>query len=146
MLEAPLCSCHGEPKRWHTRPRGGSWECRVEHRLSERRRYEANPEPRLSYQRAYYLANRERELARKRDEYQSRAALLERFKTLKGCARCGYREHPAALQFHHRDPATKAGKVSSFLRAGMAKVREEISKCDVLCANCHAITHSEMAA
>lgn len=144
IKEAPACACHGEPMRWKKRPsvsRGGVWECRVGHRERERARYARDPSRTLKYQRAYYLRNRERELQRKRDDYKRRALILDRLKTFKGCARCGFRKHPAALVFHHLDPSTKTRNVSAFLRAGMDAVRKELSKCEVLCANCHALEH-----
>lgn len=144
---APLCDCHGEPKRWHKRaalPNGGYWECRVKHREAERSRYHRDPAPRLSYQSAWYEKNRDKELARKSSEYRRRYAILTRLKTLSGCARCGYRDNAYALVFHHRNPAEKERTVSAFLRAGWTAVRRELAKCEVLCANCHAITHAEM--
>jgi hypothetical protein len=114
-----------------------------EHRASSRKWARKNPEAVKAASKAYYWANRERELQRKRDEYQQRAAVLRRYKTLKGCLRCGYRTHEAALVFHHRNPALKTRTPSAFLRAGWKAVRAELAKCDVLCANCHAILHWE---
>ena len=64
-------------------------------------------------------------------------------KSSKGCIRCGYNEHPAALDFHHvRD---KNKKVSSFLQGcySIEKIQNEIDKCEVLCSNCHRIRHYE---
>ena len=60
-----------------------------------------------------------------------------RVKMFKGCAICGYKKHPAALHFNHIDPTKKVANVSK-LRSWV-KVKEEIRKCEVLCANCHAI-------
>lgn len=79
-----------------------------------------------------------------------------KFKLESGCKICGYNKHPGALQFAHRDPATKyrtaSGKPvepSDMIkgqhrsRYGEQTIWNEISKCDVLCANCHAeLTHS----
>lgn len=62
------------------------------------------------------------------------------------CQRCP-EDHPAALQFHHRDPSTKLFSVSTKTLA-MAKkypwdmIEAEVAKCDLLCANCHAKLHS----
>lgn len=56
----------------------------------------------------------------------------------KGCAHCGYAEHPAALHFHHRNPEEKCGSVTKLLTGAKQKLLDEIAKCDVLCANCHA--------
>jgi transposase-like protein len=54
------------------------------------------------------------------------------------CARCGYSEHPAALQFHHVDPATKAFTLRNGDTRSLARMRAEAAKCVLLCANCHA--------
>lgn len=55
------------------------------------------------------------------------------------CVLCGYARHPAALQFHHVDPATKSfGLGVRGITRSIARLREEASKCVLLCANCHA--------
>jgi ferredoxin len=55
------------------------------------------------------------------------------------CDRCGYDGSPAALQFHHRDPATKAfGLSQPGVTRSLQRSREEARKCALLCANCHA--------
>ncbi len=55
------------------------------------------------------------------------------------CVLCGYARHSAALQFHHVDPATKSfGLGVRGITRSIAKLREEASKCVLLCANCHA--------
>jgi transposase-like protein len=57
-----------------------------------------------------------------------------------GCCRlCGYDRHPAALAFHHLDPARKRFIVSAWgISLGLDRLREEARKCVLLCANCHA--------
>lgn len=55
------------------------------------------------------------------------------------CAICGYKKHPAALQFHHLDRAEKRfGVASAGYTRSLARAREEAAKCVLLCANCHA--------
>lgn len=54
-----------------------------------------------------------------------------------GCERCGYDECVAALQFHHRDPNTKEFTISG-RSWSLERLRPEVAKCDLLCANCHA--------
>jgi hypothetical protein len=64
------------------------------------------------------------------------------YKVSRGCKRCGFREHPAALDFHHRDPLQKEFSIgASIKRFGLSltRVKKEAEKCDVLCANCHRI-------
>ena len=55
------------------------------------------------------------------------------------CVLCGYDRNPAALQFHHLDPATKEfGLAHGGLSISMERARAEAAKCVLLCANCHA--------
>jgi transposase-like protein len=54
------------------------------------------------------------------------------------CAACGYDRHHGALQFHHIDPSTKAFTLRDGDTRSLARMREEASKCVLLCANCHA--------
>jgi transposase-like protein len=55
------------------------------------------------------------------------------------CAICGYDRYPGALEFHHLDPSEKRFGLSARGRTrGMAQLREEASKCILLCSNCHA--------
>ncbi len=57
------------------------------------------------------------------------------------CQRCDYRESVAALEFHHRGK-DKAFKVASVSNRSWEIIRRELDKCDLLCANCHRIEHS----
>ena len=73
-------------------------------------------------------------------------ARLDRFKVFKGCSHCGYKDNPAALQFHHVDPSKKLQNVSMILRSSYSQwkvIKAEIRKCIVLCANCHSIETKE---
>ena len=55
------------------------------------------------------------------------------------CRCCGYRDCPAALHFHHVDPATKLfGIGGRGLAHSMELLRVEAAKCVLLCSNCHA--------
>lgn len=57
------------------------------------------------------------------------------------CVDCGYFGCLAALEFHHRDPATKDFGVGNF-GGSLQRLREETMKCDLLCANCHRRRHA----
>ena len=74
-----------------------------------------------------------------------RRELLRRYKLSKGCNTCGFKAHSAALQFNHIDPSTKLAEVTQLAKSfvSMQRIKEEISKCEVLCSNCHAITSYE---
>jgi transposase len=55
------------------------------------------------------------------------------------CRLCGYSGPPAALHFHHIDPATKSFAVAGAgITRSLASSRAEAAKCVLLCARCHA--------
>ena len=55
------------------------------------------------------------------------------------CVLCGYDEAPAALHFHHLDPAAKAFTLAARgVSRSLERARAEAAKCVLLCANCHA--------
>ena len=69
---------------------------------------------------------------------ETRRKYFEYIKTLK-CENCGFNDW-RCLEFNHRDPATKYKNVSDMVaRHSFENVLKEISKCSVLCANCHRI-------
>jgi len=78
-------------------------------------------------------------LARRR---VSKRIWLRELKSEMKCARCGF-NHPAALDFHHKDKESKVLAIANALRDGWTRERilEEIGKCEILCANCHRIEH-----
>lgn len=69
------------------------------------------------------------------------AAWLSEHKVEAGCADCGYRDHPAALEFDHLPGFEKAASINVLLNRAVSKARlmEEMAKCEVVCANCHRI-------
>lgn len=81
----------------------------------------------------------------KRSQYR-RIKLKEQFKYMKTglkCVQCG-EDHPATLDFHHRDPSEKEKEVSIVAQYyGLDRLQKEIDKCDVLCSNCHRKLHWE---
>lgn len=65
-------------------------------------------------------------------------------KTSIGCVDCGYNKSPYALQFDHIGD-DKKGSVSNLIRSDYCwgTIKTEISKCEVVCANCHAVRTKE---
>ena len=61
------------------------------------------------------------------------------------CSRCGYQKCQEALEFHHFDSAQKDFGISErgYTRS-WKKVREELKKCILVCANCHRELHASM--
>jgi len=59
------------------------------------------------------------------------------------CIICGYDKCPNALDFHHINPAQKDFSLSvRGLTRSWDKIRKEISKCVLVCANCHREIHA----
>jgi len=64
----------------------------------------------------------------------------------KQCSICGYNKCVEALEFHHTNPDEKDGTLSQYSRrvfspAVKEKIDKEMSKCVVLCSNCHREQH-----
>ena len=70
--------------------------------------------------------------------------LVSEYKASQGCKNCDFND-PRALILHHRDPNHKFKAIATLISMGYSdkNIKEEILKCDVLCANCHMILHSE---
>ena len=79
----------------------------------------------------------------RRKQYVEFRAFIDAYKMDRGCIRCGFAGHPAALSLDHRDPLTKVVKVSSMFSYSWEKILAEVDKCDVMCANCHQIKSYE---
>lgn len=64
---------------------------------------------------------------------------------LKGgqCQVCGYRKYIGALEFHHPDPSKKDFSISADgLTRSWDRVKAEVEKCVLICANCHREIHA----
>ncbi|MGQ3412767.1 homing endonuclease associated repeat-containing protein [Natrinema sp. LN54] len=83
--------------------------------------------------------NTERSLER-RESHRAWANELQRARG--GCTRCDETD-PACLDFHHLDAAEKEMAVGKLIAFGYSKerIKSEIEKCIVLCANCHRKEH-----
>lgn len=68
---------------------------------------------------------------------------VDQYKLDKGCVICGYNKSSRALSCHHLDPNTKHNTVSKLcsIATSLNKVKEEVKKCIILCANCHMELH-----
>ena len=66
--------------------------------------------------------------------------LVDQIKS-KGCKKCGD-TRLYVLDFHHRDPNQKTDTISHMIKSSnQENLLKELSKCDVLCANCHREFH-----
>lgn len=60
------------------------------------------------------------------------------------CESCGYNKYIGALEFHHIDPSKKDFQISKRVSMSIVKVKAELDKCAMLCANCHREAHANM--
>jgi hypothetical protein len=58
---------------------------------------------------------------------------------------CGYNRCPAALQFHHLDPTRKDFQISGGKTRSWERIKKELDKTIMLCANCHLEAHHQIA-
>ena len=60
------------------------------------------------------------------------------------CQKCGYAKSMRALEFHHLDPNSKDFGISKHINRDIISLRKEVSKCILLCSNCHAEEHDRL--
>jgi hypothetical protein len=68
---------------------------------------------------------------------QRRAQDIVKAAKARPCMDCGVQYPSYVMEFDHRDPATKSFNIGSLRRIEQTVLRNEIAKCDVVCANCH---------
>jgi hypothetical protein len=74
-----------------------------------------------------------------RTRWRYHADILDQLRSVP-CANCGGRFAQCAMDFDHRDPATKTRAVTRMIsNAGLARILAEVAKCDIVCANCHRL-------
>jgi hypothetical protein len=82
-----------------------------------------------------------RSAERKKERIAENKKRIAAYKLAHPCP-CGYSD-PRALVFHHRNPDEKEFPISRKLSLSWEQLEVEISKCDVLCSNCHLILHAD---
>lgn len=96
---------------------------------------EGRTQERLNY------APRQQELLYER-VLRARLFILE-YISDKVCVDCGESDF-RTFEFDHRPDEKKVANISELIQGGrLNKIKEEITKCDVVCANCHRIRSFE---
>lgn len=91
------------------------------------------------YDAAYH---KKRAVVRRRQTVLRRRAIVEWVRSLKDapCVDCGGRFHPAAMHWDHLPGTTKRDDLGRLVNGhGRRAILEEIEKCELVCANCHAV-------
>lgn len=90
------------------------------------------------YGRRHYAENKAKYLEKARRWEGGMQAMIAAAKA-RPCADCGGKFPACAMDFDHLPGSAKAFNMAAAKKIGVAKVRAEIAKCEVVCANCHRI-------
>jgi hypothetical protein len=91
------------------------------------------------YAAEYYRRHR---VARLEYNRRQRVLYTERYHGLKEgrpCADCGGLFPPVSMQWDHPPGVTKEAHVADLRLVSQARLLDEIQKCELVCANCHAV-------
>lgn len=89
------------------------------------------------------LGYKERMRGHSQSRYSRVKSILNKIKLDLGCVECGYREHPAALDFDHLEGHPKSFTIGQNVNHSDVEIIEEVCKCQVVCANCHRVRTSK---
>lgn len=147
LLQCSKCKQEKDPSCFHNnkaRHSGKSAYC-IDCDRERKRAYKNTEKGKASQRRRSerYRRSRPESIARStRKDRDKKQALINEFKS-RGCASCGYNRCPEALDLHHRDDAIKEGNLSNMVyNCGIDRIKSELEKCEVLCANCHREHHA----
>ena len=92
--------------------------------------------------RKHYILNRAARIADKKARKKRNHDFVQEYKKTHSCIRCGESE-TCCLDFHHIDPAKKFRVLGGMADRGFSleRIKIEILKCEILCANCHRKFH-----
>lgn len=104
-----------------------------------------DPQAQKAAQRRSYERLKEDVSESRKRRRAERRAFVDEVKLQTGCERCGYSRSTAALDFHHLGDKDQTVSRLVLDCRSFDVIREEISKCIVLCANCHREEHNQAA-
>lgn len=99
-----------------------------------------DPAKQAEYQKANYKNNKELWRERQRNRRIQNKSYLTELKS-SGCIRCGYNKCPDALEFHHPNNDKDFSVAESARLHSLNTLKKEVSKCILLCSNCHREEH-----
>ena len=112
---------------------------KAEKHATWRRWYDANKERVRAKADNWNKANPEKRKAAAHARYEIRHAALNQMKS-HPCMDCGGKFSPCAMDFDHRPGEIKVGSIAILMAGGrMTAMKEEVKKCDLVCANCHRV-------
>jgi hypothetical protein len=103
----------------------------------------ANPEKaehKRKVRELWYAANKQKVLEKQKETKRQRKNQAIEYLGGK-CNHCQLSYHPAVFEFHHKNPAEKERDPSKMLNSSWDRLKAELDKCELLCANCHRLVH-----
>lgn len=113
-------------------------------KLAARKWRRENPEKLAEMSKRYYEENKPAKIAKIKEwKKKHRAEMRRRISEFKDkpCIDCGRYYPPYVMHFHHLENNKDFAISSKGLDMSWERVEREISKCIVVCSNCHAIRH-----
>lgn len=98
-------------------------------------------ECRRAYDAEYWRRTRAERLQTRKKHRKQLLAWYRSLKEGRPCADCGGVFHHAAMHWDHLPGMTKERELSNMVLRGFRRrtIMEEIAKCELVCANCHAV-------
>lgn len=99
-------------------------------------------EKQKEYQKKHYESKKKYYIDRAKVDRDKMRMIVAQLKQELKCEFCG-EDHPSCLDFHHRDPSQKEFTIANAVTRGFGieRIKQEMAKCSVLCANCHRKLH-----
>lgn len=122
-------------------------KCKVENCLDEAYGRSGRCKPHKNeYNKIWYEKNKDNHKAnvrRNAERYKEQFVSLVNEHKAKGCTDCGNVYPPYVMDFDHLEDTDKVSNIAWMSGWSMEKIKTEIAKCEVVCANCHRIrTHN----
>jgi DUF4097 and DUF4098 domain-containing protein YvlB len=88
-----------------------------------------------THNKSWYLLNKRYKIKRNRAQRKDKVSWLREYKKTLSCTRCSENDF-RCLDFHHIND--KSGDISVLIQSwSIERIKTEIAKCVILCANCH---------
>lgn len=89
----------------------------------------------------WYKNNKKKQIKRVQENKRKIKKRWKEYKSKQKCNRCS-ENHISCLDFHHKDPSKKDGLLNEIIKGcSWKRIMKEVSKCEVLCSNCHRKEH-----
>ena len=99
---------------------------------------------RREYRRKWYSENK---VSERNHVYRRKREIndwFNKYREALSCSLCG-ENHPATLDFHHKSKSSKEFGINVLVHNGYSldRIKKEMEKCLVVCANCHRKIHHD---